>query len=59
MLIEGEQAWVESPENKFEPFLVNYAEAFIVPASIGEYTIRPLKLNEGKEIGIIKAFVRR
>lgn len=59
MMVEGEQAWVESPRNKFEPFLINYAEAFIVPACIGEYTIRPAAVSEGKEIGIIKAFVRK
>ncbi len=58
MLIEGEEAIVESPENAFEPFVVNYAEAFIIPAKIDQYTIRPYGTSEGKEIATIKAYVR-
>lgn len=58
MVVEGEQAMVESPKGLFEPFLVNYAEAFIIPANINEYSIRPTGLSEGKEIGVIKAYVR-
>ena len=40
-LVEGEEAVVESPDGAFEPFLVHYAETFIVPAAVGPYTIRP------------------
>jgi mannose-6-phosphate isomerase class I len=58
MVIEGQQAMVESPAGLFEPFPVNYAEAFIIPANIKEYSIRPTGLSEGKEIGVIKAYVR-
>ncbi len=57
-IVEGEQAVVESPTNAFEPFEVNYAEAFVIPASVGRYTVRPCGVSEGKEIGLIKAFVR-
>lgn len=57
-LIEGEEAIIESPENKFEPYIVHYAETFIIPANVGEYTIRPYGNSEGKEIATIKAFVR-
>lgn len=57
-LIEGEEAIVESPVNAFKPFVVHYAETFIIPASIGEYTIRPYGLSEGKECATIKAYVR-
>ncbi len=57
-LIEGREALVESPEGAFEPFVVHYAETFIVPAGVGAYTIRPWGQSEGKECGIIKAFVR-
>jgi mannose-6-phosphate isomerase class I len=57
-LVEGEEAIVESPAGKFEPFLVHYAETFIVPAAIGKYTIRPHGLSTGKECVTIKAFVR-
>lgn len=57
-LVEGEEAIIESPENKFEPYIVHYAETFIIPANVGEYTIRPYGGSEGKEIATIKAFVR-
>jgi hypothetical protein len=58
-LIEGKEAVVESPHNEFEPFVVHYAETFIVPAIVGEFTIRPFGESEGKTIGTIKAFVRK
>ena len=57
-LIEGREAIVESPTNAFEPFIIHYAETFIVPAAAGEYTIRPYGESEGKECATIKAFVR-
>jgi mannose-6-phosphate isomerase class I len=57
-LIEGREAVVESPTGTFEPFVVHYAETFIVPAAAGDYTIRPLGEAQGKECGTIKAFVR-
>lgn len=57
-VIEGDELIVESPTNAFEPFVVHYAETFIVPASVGDYTIRPYGLSEGKNCGTIKAYVR-
>lgn len=57
-LVEGAEALVESPSGKFEPFIVHYAETFIIPASVEEYTIRPYGKAEGEEIGTIKAYVR-
>jgi mannose-6-phosphate isomerase class I len=57
-LVEGSEAIVESIDNQFEPFVVHYAETFIVPAAVREYTIRPYGTSEGKEIATIKAFVR-
>lgn len=57
-LVEGREAVVESPEGAFEPFVVHYAETFIVPAAVGAYTIRPHGESEGKECATIKAFVR-
>ncbi|RYG36148.1 mannose-6-phosphate isomerase [bacterium] len=51
-LVEGEAAVVEGD---FEPFTVHYAETFIVPASVGRYTIRPV--GEGR-CATLKAFVR-
>ncbi len=57
-LVEGEEAIVESPADTFEPFVVHYAETFIVPAAVGRYTIRPHGPAEGKECATIKASVR-
>jgi mannose-6-phosphate isomerase class I len=57
-LIEGREAIVESPTGAFEPFVVHYAETFIVPAAVGAYTIRPFGEGEGSRCGTIKAFVR-
>ena len=41
-LVEGPEAIVESPTGAFSPFIVHYAESFIVPAAVGPYTIRPI-----------------
>ncbi len=57
-LIEGEEAIIESPTNAFEPYIVHYAETFIIPDSVKEYTIRPYGKSEGKEIATLKAYVR-
>lgn len=57
-LVEGREAIVESPTDSFEPFVVHYAETFIVPASVGAYTIRPHGESIGSECATIKAFVR-
>jgi hypothetical protein len=57
-LCEGEEVIVESPTKAFAPMLVHYAETFIVPASVGKYTIRPHGRSEGKRCATIKAYVR-
>jgi len=57
-LVQGEEAVVESPTAAFVPFVVHFAETFIVPASVGEYTVRPHGASVGKECATIKAFVR-
>jgi hypothetical protein len=57
-LVQGEEAIVESPHGAFEPFVVHYAETFIVPAAVGPYTIRPHGAGTGGESATLKAFVR-
>jgi mannose-6-phosphate isomerase class I len=57
-LVEGEEAIVESPTGAFEPFVIHYAETFIVPAAVGHYTIRPHGPGIGHECATMKAFVR-
>jgi hypothetical protein len=57
--VEGREAVVESPDEKFEPFVVHYAETFIIPADVGAYTIRPWGESEDKECATIKAYIRK
>lgn len=57
-LIEGREAIIESPDYKFEPFIVHYAETFIIPAKVGRYSIRPYGDSKNTECATIKAFVR-
>ena len=57
-LVEGREVVVESPSGSFEPFVVHYAETFIIPEAVREYTIRPFGESEGTECATIKAFVK-
>ncbi len=57
-LVEGDEVVVESPAGAFAPFVVHYAETFIVPAAVGRYTIRPVGSTGGREYGTIRASVR-
>lgn len=57
-LVEGKEATVSSPSGEFEPFIVHYAETFIIPAQIKEYVIEPSGESKGQKIATIKAFVR-
>ncbi len=57
-LVEGDEIIVESPDSNFEPLVVHYAETFIVPASVKEYTIRPHGKSAGQKCVTIKASVR-
>ena len=57
-LCAGREAVVESPTGQFSPFVVHYAETFIVPAAVGDYVIRPHGPSEGQECATIKAYVR-
>jgi mannose-6-phosphate isomerase class I len=57
-LCEGREAIVESPSGAFAPFVVHFAETFLVPAAVGDYTIRPHGESEGQRCATIKAFVR-
>jgi len=56
-LVEGDSAVVESPTGAFAPFEVHYAETFILPAAVGEYTIRPAHPVD-RPLATLKASVR-
>jgi len=57
-LVEGDEAVIESPTDEFEPFVVHYAETWVMPAHLGPYTIRPFGQGKGQRCGTLKAFVR-
>ena len=57
-LVGGEEIIVESPDSNFDPFVVYYAETFIVPAMVDQFTIRPYGKSEGKQCVTLKAYVR-
>jgi mannose-6-phosphate isomerase class I len=55
-LVEGAEVIVESPQDAFDPFVVHYAETFIVPAAVGRYSIAPTGPNR---CATVKAYVRK
>lgn len=55
-LVDGEAAVVESPDGRFAPYEVHYAETFILPAGAGDFLIRPAK--QGAEIKVLRSYVR-
>lgn len=57
-LVEGAEIIVESPMEAFEPFVVHYAETFVVPAAVGPYSIRPHGPSEGRECATLKVTYR-
>lgn len=57
-LVQGEEAEVASPDGSFVPYTVHYAETFIVPASVGDFIIRPTEKNKGSKLATIKAYIR-
>jgi mannose-6-phosphate isomerase class I len=57
-LVQGSEAVVKSPTGAFEPWVVHYAETFIIPAAVGPYTIEPSGDAIGTECATLKAFIR-
>lgn len=53
-VVDGEGAIVSSPQHRFAPFTVHYAETFIIPGSIESFTIKPLK----NHCAVLRATVR-
>lgn len=57
-LVQGAEAVVESPDGAFAPFVVHFAETFIVPAAVGPYVVRPHGPGVGQRLATVKASVR-
>lgn len=57
-LVEGDEVTVESLDGSFEPFVVHYAQTFIIPESIKAYKITPSGTAVGQECKTMKAYIR-
>jgi len=47
-----------SPTGAFDPFVVHYAETFIVPAAVGAYVIERTEGARAQRFATVKAYVR-
>ena len=54
-LVEGPEIVIESPDGAFDPYIIHYAETFIVPAAVSRYSIRPTRPGR---CATVKAYVR-
>jgi hypothetical protein len=57
-LVEGDAALVESPDRAWDPYVVHYAETFIVPDAAGPFRVRPHDAAGVSPIATIRATVR-
>lgn len=58
VLVDGEEAIIESIDGEFEPMIIHFAEAAFVPAAVGHYTIRPYGRSEGEKCAVLEVFVK-
>jgi mannose-6-phosphate isomerase class I len=56
-LVEGDRVVVTSPNGQFDDFEVGYAETFIIPAAVGEYSITPV--GNAHIYATVRASIRR
>ncbi len=56
-LVQAREAVVESAAHAFVPFVVHYAETFIVPSTVGKCTVGSKGAALGTECATVKAFV--
>jgi len=57
-LVEGDEVEIVSPSGAFAPFVVHYAETFIVPAAVGPYVVRRAPGAKSEKFATVKASVR-
>lgn len=57
VLVEGEEAIIESLDESFEPMVIHYAEAVFVPAAAGQYTIRPYGKSQNTECALLEIYM--
>lgn len=56
VLVEGKKAVIESLEGRFPSFEFNYAEAVFIPASMGQYIIKPAE-ETNKELAVLEIYM--
>jgi len=57
-LVEGDEITIYSPCNEFQPYIVHYAETFIIPAGVSSVTMVPSGKSEHEEVKVLEAYVR-
>lgn len=57
-LVEGQEAVIQSPQGRFPPFPVYYAETFIIPWQAGDFIVSPAPGQEHQDVRLIRAWVR-
>lgn len=55
-LVDGSSAIISSSTNQFDDYIVHYAETFIIPEAIKEFSIKPKNSNE--QIMLLRALVK-
>ncbi|WP_088825396.1 class I mannose-6-phosphate isomerase [Listeria goaensis] len=55
-LVEGDKVVIESVEQAFEPFEVNYVETFVIPAQVEKFRIR--NIGESEKVAILRARIQ-
>ena len=56
VLVEGEEAVIESVDNSFEPYVFHYAEAVFIPANVGKYVIKPVGGESKEEMAVLQIY---
>ena len=56
VLVEGEEAQIISPLQKFEPIIIHYAEAVFIPACVGQYVIKPI-CQDQEELAVLECYM--
>lgn len=57
VLVEGEEAIIESIDNSFKSIVMHYAEAVFIPAEAGQYIIKPYGISKDKELAVLEIFM--
>ncbi len=57
-LVEGDEITIYSPCNEFQPYIVHYAETFIIPAGVSSITMAPSGKSKHKGVKVLEAYVR-